>query len=137
MSADLQSTTVARETPHEVTSGLMRRWLLAGLDWLVVTAQVLSWQLAGFGVLTRLLGRPPGWPGTVLWTAGQPAHTAALLAAGLLARTLTGAAGVLADPAPVDWPHRIWPRLAAVVQDAGLVLLLAAAVMVLGGGWPG
>lgn len=115
---------------------MIRRQAVAALDWTAEFGQMIALQVVGFGLLTRLFGQAAsGRIGQLLWTAGTPGHAAVLLAGGLLARTATGTLGVLVDPEPGQWPTAWWHRLRAVVHETGTVALLAAAVVLFGGGW--
>ncbi len=117
-----------------------RRWLAGGVDWavMVLSTAVTIWTLCG--VALHLSGahvhhrRGVAWIGALIGRIGTPLTAVVLLAAVVaLSRFGLVACGVL-DPA-ADAPRRGWVRAWHGAQDHGVTVLLAAAVIALGGGW--
>jgi hypothetical protein len=114
-----------------------RRGLALAIDWPASLASYALGGLAWVGLLLHLLGSRsglhPGRLADLLWQAGTPGHAAALLAGAVLARRVAAVAVDMLAPdgvAPRWWVHA-WHH----VQDCATVVLLAAVVVVLGGGW--
>ncbi|WP_163548354.1 hypothetical protein [Candidatus Frankia nodulisporulans] len=134
-------------TPQTTSSdpvGGWRRRIVRAVDWATLYGAFAVVGLAGLAVLGGKRARVSLAHGGLLGQSAAdllrwagPATTAvALLAAVVLARRVADVvAVVLAPDEPDDWPHRWWARLAAVIDELAVVLLLAATVIALGGGW--
>ncbi|WP_165699155.1 hypothetical protein [Candidatus Frankia alpina] len=132
--------TATRHRAPAVPVAAWRRWVALGVDWAVtvLSTAVTIWTLCG--VALHLSGahvhhrRGVAWIGALIGRMGTPVTAVVLLAAVVLNRVGLVACGVL-DPA-ADAPRRGWVRGWHGAQDHGVTVLLAAAVIALGAGWP-
>ncbi|WP_163554362.1 hypothetical protein, partial [Candidatus Frankia alpina] len=116
-----------------------RRRVALVVDWLTHLGGALTAGVVLTGVLMRLAGRAGHGVWEAAWWAATPRHAVMLAAAVALTRQVAGVVGVVLDPADepraAGWPACWWDRLGAVVEVTGPAVLLAAAVIALGGGW--
>lgn len=97
-----------------------RRWTALGVDW--------AGLLVGYGLLALVLLLH------LLQTASPTPVALAVAATVALIRQVTAGVAWVVDPSD-SAPRRWWIRLVVAVENRGLTVLLAAAVIVLGGGW--
>ncbi|MCK9895208.1 hypothetical protein [Frankia sp. AgB32] len=113
-----------------------RRWVALVVDW---TGAIAGWALAlaalvGAGVPVVGTGRLHGGLLDLVMAVSPPRIVLALGAAALLAREVSAVACYVLDPSE-DAPRRWWVRVWQGVQDSAVTVLLAGAVIALGGGW--
>jgi hypothetical protein len=114
-----------------------RRWLAVAVDWPASLAGYALGGAAWVGLLLHLLGSRaglhPGRLADLLWRAGVPGHALALLAGAFLAHRVAAVAVDVLDPDGVTPPW--WVHAWHHAQDCATTVLLAGAVIALGGGW--
>jgi len=128
--------TVARPMPVR-PAARWRRGLAVAVDWPASLAGYALGGAAWVGLLLHLLGSRaglhPGRLADLLWRAGVPGHALALLAGAFLAHRVAAVAVDVLDPDGVTPPW--WVHAWHHAQDCATTVLLAGAVIALGGGW--